>query len=535
MALTKAEKLVNRYSKLKADRGNWDHHWREVAELVYPRRADFDVKRADGEKRMTKVFDSSAIHANELLASAMIALNINPATTWFKSKTTNMDEEAARWLDNASKVMLDEINSADAGFYTSAYEYFMEFCAFGTAAMYADEPESLNGVRFQARSLSEIVVAEGAKGVIDTIFRRFEWSVNQIMERWPDNTSEVVHKHFNKGEVDAKFPIIHCIKPRDVRDKSKKDTANLPIESIYILKEDNIILEEGGFHESPLPVGRFYKSPMETYGRSPAMTALPDIKLLNEISKVTIKAAQKSVDPALLIPSESFVHPLRTQPSGINVFDSSNGLTAQQAIGQLPSSNPDIGVDLIQFYIDKIRSMFFVDQLQLAGSPQMTATEVLQRTEEKTRLMAPILGRVQTEFLYPILDRVFGILNRQGKFGAAPQSLPAQFEFEFTGAVAQSQRQTEATGFLRSVEAMSPLLELNPELLLENLNADLLLRETLQTFGVGMDKLSDEDDRDAARQQRAEQQQAQQQVLMAEQAVNMDKTNSEAERNRDAS
>jgi len=535
MAVSKAEKLVNRYNKLKADRGNWDRHWREVAELVYPRRDDFDVKRADGEKRMTKVFDSSAVHANELLASAMIALNVNPATTWFKSKTTGMDEEAARWLDNASKVMLEEINSADSGFYTAAYEYFMEFCAFGTAAMYAEEPESLNGVRFQARSLSEIVVAEGAKGVIDTVFRKFEYSVNQIMERWPNNTSEVIHKHFEKGEVDAKFPIVHCIKPREARDPSKKNTANLPIESIYILKEDNSVLEEGGFHENPIPVGRFYKSPMETYGRSPAMTALPDIKLLNEIMKVTIKAAQKSVDPALLIPSESFVQPLRTQPSGINVFDSSNGLTAQQAIGQLPSSNPNIGLDMVQYLTDKVRSMFFVDQLQLSGSPQMTATEVLQRTEEKTRLMAPILGRVQTEFLYPILDRVFGILFRQGKFGTPPQSLPASFEFEFTGAVAQSQKQAEAGGFLRSVETMSPLLQLNPNLLLDNLNADKLLRETLQTFGVGMDKLSDEGERDAARQQQAEQQQAQEQMLMAEQAVNMDKTNSEAERNRNAS
>lgn len=533
--MTKAEQVCKRYDHLKASRGTWDSHWREIAELVYPRRDDFDTKRSEGEKRMTKVFDSSAIHANELLASAMIALNVNPSSTWFKSNTDKMDEEAKRWLDNASDVMIQHINGAESGFYTAAYEYFMEFCAFGTAAMFVEEAENLSGVRFQARSLSEIVVAEGANGVINTVFRKFEYTVNQIMERWPDNGSEVVEKLHSKGDVDKKLPIIHCIKPREGYDGSKKDSKNLPIESVYVLKEDMTLLEEGGYHEHPLPVGRFYKSPMEVYGRSPAMTALPDIKLLNEIMKVTIKGAQKSVDPPLIMPSASFLQPLRTAPSGINVFDSSNGLNASQVIGQLPSSNPNIGLDLVQYLTDKIRSMFFVDQLQLSGSPQMTATEVLQRTEEKTRLMAPILGRVQTEFLNPVLDRVFGLLLRQGKFGQPPESIPSEFEFEFTGAISQAQRQQEAQGFLRSVETMTPLLQINPQLLTDNINADALIRDTMQTFGVGMDKLTEEDARDEQRQAQAEAAQQQEQMMQMQAMNEMDKTNSEAERNRNGS
>ena len=529
--MSKAQNVIKRYDTLKGNRGNWDSHWREIAELVYPRRDDFDTKRSAGEKRMTKVFDSSPIHANELLASAMVALNVNPSTKWFKANTENMDEEAARWLDAAGEEMLRQINAADSGFYTAAYEYFTEFCAFGTAAMIIEEQENLSGLRFQARSLSEIVVAEGASNKIDTVFRKFEYTVNQIMERWPDNGSEVVNKHHSKGEVDKTFDIIHCIKPRDNYDDNKKDAKNLPIESVYVLKADELILEEGGYHEHPLPVGRFYKSPMEVYGRSPAMTALPDIKLLNEIMKVTIKGAQKTVDPALLLPSGAFLQPLRTTPSGINVFDSSNGLSANQAIGQLPSANPNIGLDMVAYLTDKIRSVFFVDQLQLAGSPQMTATEVLQRTEEKTRLMAPILGRVQSEFLYPTLDRVFGILFRQGKFGQPPESMPAEFEFEFTGAVAQAQKQQEAQGFLRSIETMGPLLQINPQLLTDNLNSDKLLRDTLQVFGVSMDKLSNEDDRDAQRQAQAEQAQQQEQLMKAQQAGDVAKTVSEAERN----
>ncbi len=513
-----AEKIVKRYDRLKSIRGTWDSHWREIAELVYPRRDDFDTKRSPGEKRMTKVFNSTAIQANELLASGLVGLNINPATTWFRANTEGMDETVKRWLDNAAKVMLEEINASSSGFYTAAYEFFLEFGAFGTAGMFIDENEQKNGLMFQSRALSEIVVAENSDGMIDTIYRRFEWTVQQIKDRWPKVDSKSVNKAIKAEKWDQKFFIIHCIQPRKNREQDKKTADNMPIESAYVLQVDKTLLEESGFEEMPLPVGRFYKSPMETYGRSPAMTALPDVKMLNEIMKTTIKAAQKSVDPPLIVPNDGFLNPLRTVPGGVNVFDGSPG----EAIGQLPSANPGIGLDFVTFLEDKIRSIFFVDQLQFAGGAQMTATEVLQRTEEKLRLMGPILGRVQSEFLGPVLDRVFGILNRQGRFGTAPEGLPAKFDFEFTGQVAQAQRQQESNGFLRAVEVLSPLLQLQPETLTDNIESDKLFRDTMEMFGVSMDKLTPERDRDVIKEQRQQIQQLQQQMLLAQQAAETD-------------
>lgn len=511
-----AEKIVKRYNELKADRQVWDSHWREVAELVYPRRDDFDTKRAAGEKRMTKVFDSTPIQANELLASGMVGLNINPATTWFRPDVEGMDDAAKRWLDNAADVMLAEINSPDSGFYTAAYEYFLEFGAFGTAGMFITEGEGNDGLLFQSRALSEVTISEGPQGQIDTVFRRFEWPAHRIFARWKDDSGEAVLDAIKKGKPDTKFFIIHAIQPRKERDGEKKNAQNLPFEDVYVVEKKRHILEEGGFNEFPLPVGRFYKSPMEVYGRSPAMTALPDIKMLNEIMKTTIKAAQKSVDPALIVPNDGFLNPVRTVPGGVNVFDPS---VTDGGIGQLPSANPGVGLDMVQLLQDRIRSIFFVDQLQFAGGPQMTATEVLQRTEEKLRLMGPILGRVQTEFLGPVLDRVFGILFRQGKFGAPPESVPESFEFKYTSQVTQAQRQQEANGFIRAVEVMSPLINLNPELLTDNLDGDKTVRDTLEMFGVSPDKFKPEDERDTIRDQRQQIAQQQQQLEQLQQGA----------------
>lgn len=508
------ERIVKRYKELKAERGTWDSHWREVADLVYPRRSDFDTKRSPGEKRQTKVFDSTPIQANELLASGLVGLNINPATQWFRARTDGMSDAAKVWLDNAVEIMFAELGSPSAGFYTSAYEYFMEFGAFGTAGMFIAEAESGNGIMCQSRALSEIVISEGHDGIVDTVYRRFEWPAHRIFSKWGENSGEQVLKAIQADKPDTKFHIVHCIQPRKERDKKNKTALHLPIEEAYVIEKDNHLLQEGGYAEMPLIVGRFYKNPMETYGRSPAMTALPDIKMLNEIMKTTIKAAQKSVDPPLIVSSDGFMNPLRTVPGGVNVFD---GLDTQNAVGQLPSANPSIGLDMVEMLHGKIRSVFFVDQLQFAGGPQMTATEVLQRTEEKLRLMGPILGRVQSEFLGPVLDRVFGILFRQGKFGEMPEDLPEKFEFEYTSQVSMAQRQAEANGFLRAVEVTSPLLDINPNLLTDNINGNEVIRDTMEMFGVSADKFMPRKQTDVIQEQRGQIEQLSQALTLAQQ------------------
>jgi len=519
-----ATEVVTQYDQLKSDRGVWESHWQEISDQIYPRRSDFQTKRADGEKRMTRVFDSSPILSNELLASGLLSLLVSPASKWF-GMPLNLPEDQQRWIAGVVDIMFDEINVSDAGFYTAMHEAFLEYGSFGTTGIFITDRDG-DGIRFQSRPLSELVVAENDKGLIDTVLRKFQWTVKQVIDRWPDSASSDVKKRFADGKLTDKIFIIHKIAPRSDRKQGKKTRNNLPIQSVYVEAATKKILEDGGFEEWPIPVGRFYKSPMEVYGRSPGMTALPDVKMLNEIMKTTIKAAQKSVDPPIAVANDGFLNPIRTVPGGVNVFDGQ--IEPGKLFAQLPSANPGIGLDFVTMLQDKIRSIFFVDQLQFAGGPQMTATEVIQRQEEKLRLMGPILGRAQTELLGPILDRVFGILMRQGKFEQPPEDLAA-FEFTYTSPLSQAQRQQEATGFLRAVEVMTPLLQLQPNLLIDNINGDETMRDTLKMFGFDPNKLSDEDDRDQIRELQAENAQLQQTVANVQAGAEAGKAVNEAQ------
>ena len=94
----------------------------------------------------------------------------------------------------------------------------------------------------------------------------------------------------------------------------------MPFESVYLEYKNGNELSISGFKEFPFVVPRYLKASNEIYGRSPAMTALPDVKMLNEMSKTTIKAAQKQVDPPLLVPDDGFLLPVRTVPGGLNFY-----------------------------------------------------------------------------------------------------------------------------------------------------------------------------------------------------------------------
>ena len=149
--------------------------------------------------------------------------------------------------------------------------------------------------------------------------------------------------------------------------------------------QTKMVMSEGGFEELPYVVPRFLKATGEVMGRSPAMVALPDVKMLNLMSKTIIQAAQKMIDPPLLVPDDGFLLPIRTQPGGLNFYraGSRDTITPLNTGANIP-----IGLSMEDQRRQAIRSAFYVDQLLVGGSPNMTATEVIQRQEERMRAVS---------------------------------------------------------------------------------------------------------------------------------------------------
>ena len=108
----------------------------------------------------------------------------------------------------------------------------------------------------------------------------------------------------------------------------------------------------------------------------------------------------------------------------------------------------------------------------LGQGPQMTATEVVQRTEEKMRLLGPVLGRLQAELLQPLINRVYNILARRRAFAPAPEFMAnGSIDIEYVSPLAKAQRQGDIQSAMRLLEMMQPMVQLDPSIL-DNVDAD---------------------------------------------------------------
>ena len=301
---------------------------------------------------------------------------------------------------------------------------------------------------------------------------------------------------------------------RQERDITKVTADNKPFASVYIEPDEKVTLSESGFDEFPYMAPRYTKSSFEIgYGRSPAMTALADIKMLNKMSEVTIRAAQKQVDPPLLVPDDGFMLPVRTVPGGLNFYRS--GTRDRIEPLNIGANNP-LGLNMEEQRRTAIRAAFYVDQLILGQGPQMTATEVVQRTEEKMRLLGPLTGRLSQELLQPLISRVYSILSRQKAFQPAPDfMLNQKLEIEYVSPLAKAQRQGDIQSMTRLLELMTPLSQLDPGIM-DYVDSDGISKHLIKILGVPATAVRGDREVAMMRAQRQEQQaeQAEQMQLM---------------------
>jgi hypothetical protein len=187
------------------------------------------------------------------------------------------------------------------------------------------------------------------------------------------------------------------------------------------------------------------------------MDVLPAIKTLNKQKELVLKQGQLALDPVILVHDDGIMDGASLESgSFISGAVSANGQPLAQP---LPVGRVDIGKDLMDDERALINDTFLITLFQiLTETPQMTATEVVQRTAEKGILLAPTIGRQQSEYLGPMIDRELDILSRQGLLPPMPPFLrEAQGEYSVTydSPISRTQKAEWASGAMRSIEMAS--------------------------------------------------------------------------------
>jgi hypothetical protein len=256
------------------------------------------------------------------------------------------------------------------------------------------------------------------------------------------------------------------VQPRADAERSytRSDGANMPFSSCYCLKEKSLMLEESGYRSFPYHCPRWNKMADETYGRGPAHNCLPGIRMLNKMKLTTIRAASKMVDPTTWLPGEGIRLPYKDYPGAVNHYDPSqfpNGFDLHQSEHK---GNIPVTLDMMEAERLEIRKAFYTDWLEwFPKVERQTAEEIRSLNMRKLKKMAPLLGRLQTELLVPMVQRSFQLLDAMGLIPPRPAVLEGQrLGIMYESASSRAQSAFQAESLLGFLQELIPMAQIDP-------------------------------------------------------------------------
>ena len=214
-----AEDLLKRHDRLLSERAVWEAHWREVAERVLPRSDFFAGRRTPGEKHTELLFDATACLSLERFTAAMESMLIPRPQRWHglrvRDESLQENVEVKKWLDEVADILFAERYAPSANFACQANDVFMSLGAFGTGALFIES--SAEGLRYRSIHLGEICIAENHQGVVDTVFRKFQLTARQAVQRF--GASALPDKIATDAEErpDTQHEFLHAVFPNPER------------------------------------------------------------------------------------------------------------------------------------------------------------------------------------------------------------------------------------------------------------------------------------------------------------------------------
>ena len=489
-----AAKIIADFNYLFGLRGNWNTHWTEIAQRMYPDHSflfqNYSQITQMGDKRMTQVYDSTAILALQRFGAIMDSLLTPRNQFWHNLRASdpvlNRDKATRLYFESVNQILFNQRYAQRANFSSQNQEQYLSLGAYGTGALLIDDLAGNPGIRYRNVHLGQLYLQENHQGIIDRVIRFFIMTARQAFQKFGEDCPENILSVY-KDQPERQFFFVHWVGPNEQRDPFKKDYRGMPFASYYVSVEGKKLVAKGGYRSFPYAMSRYRQAPFEAYGRSPAMDVLPAVKTLNEEKKTMLKAGHRALDPVLLAHDDGVIDAFSLDPGSINP----GGITkdGRLLVQPLPVGNIPEGEKLMEDERKLINDTFLVNLFQiLTENPEMTATEVMERVREKGILLAPTIGRQQSEYLGPMIDREIDILARQGLLPPQPKllrSAKGQYKIIYDTPISRAQKADQVSGALRTLEIFTNFAQQTQDpSVLHLINIDVAGPAIAEAYGV---------------------------------------------------
>lgn len=507
----------------------WETHWNEIAERIDPmNRNTFSPHNFNtpGEKKTEFQLDSTPSISLERFTAIVISLLTPDNAKWHRLVPSNRQLLKSRnvrlYLEEVNNILWEQRRKTTANFSGQNYQTQRQLGAYGTGTLFIDGLSGAPGLRYSSIHVGQIFYRQNHQGLIDQADRMFPMTARQMLQKFGEaNLPDAVKTALEGNKKDQSFKVLHCVKPRADVDPSRYDFRRMPFESYYVNFDggDKRVMQESGYNTFPYAIGRYVQASGEVYGRSPAMQALPAIRTLQEMKKTILKQGHRVVDPVLLMHDDGILDGFNTRPGAMN----SGGVNAEgrELVKVLPTGRLDIGLEMMQAEQGTVNDAFLTSLFQILeeNRPEMTATEVLERTREKGILLAPTVGRQQSEFLGPLIDREVDVLAQQGLLPRKPRELEEaadEYRLIYDNPMSRAARAEEASGLQRTVQAALEVTQVTQDPApLDHFDWDVIIPEIASIQAVPERWMRAQEDVAAIRQGRAQQAQKAQEAQAA--------------------
>jgi hypothetical protein len=518
------QKLLMRWGQMRTERASWWGHWQEVSTYVLPWSGRyFRQDRDKGTRRGNQIYDNTGIRALRTLGAGLMAGATSPARPWFRLAThdpqLNQAQPVKLWLSEVADRMHAVFQKSNT--YRALHQVYEELGAFGTASSIV-LPDFNTVIHHYPLTTGEYAIATDWQGRVNTLYREFEKPVSEMVKEFGlANCSTMVQSLYGNGNLGAWIPIVHAIEPRSDRDPSKRDARNMEWASYYfeLGGDTSQVLRESGFKQFPAVVPRWAVAGGDMYGNSPGMEALGDIKQLQHEQLRKAQGIDYQTNPPLQVPDSLKNRDVERLPGGITFVPAGSGNAKVETAFEVQLNLGELLGD-IQDVRERIRQSFFSDIfLMLANStnPQMTATEVAERHEEKMLMMGPVLERLNNELLFPLVEATFTHMVEMGAVPPAPPELAGMdLNVEFISMLAQAQRAIGTNSVDRFVGSLGTVAQMKPDVL-DKFDSDAWADAYSDMLGIDPKLVLANDQVAMIRQSRAQAQAAQQKIAAAAQ------------------
>lgn len=511
-----AEEIIRREAQLQGEQANFRRYWEEIAYYVMPAQATFLIQPMEGMKRTERLFDATAQTANQRFSAAVESMLTPASQEWHKlqpdASDLSDDQQVKEYLDQVNEILFALRYRARANFQSQTQECYLSLGAFGNSALFIDEDIGA-GIRYRCTPMQELTWAQDHQGRVDTVYRHFKLQNRQAVQKFGENCPPDIVKE-EKDSPYAETEFIHCVDPNPDYRPSKRDRGGMKYRSTYVSLKCQCTCQEGGYRVFPYAISRYAVAPRENYGRGPAMAAFPAIRTLNEEKKTILRAGQSQVNPAMLLHEEGILEAFNQRPGAVNYgMLSSDGTPLAQPLQT--GANIPLGLELMKIEKDEIGDAFLTSLFQFLAQQRgdETAEEVRARQAQTATMLAPTMGRQQSEFLGPMIERELDIASAMGVLPPAPKQLMVKgggYKVSYQSTMARNMRLDEANAIMDMTQALGVFAQIDPDAALI-MDIVAAAREVADIKGVAA-KLLRSDDEIAALKAQKEQQQAGQDI-----------------------